>query len=363
MIRGGLAGEKELAMAARGLWMLVAVIGLGSANLSCGRSQAEPADTDSAATIRGAGATFPAPLYKKWLEVYRDVRPDVDLQYEAVGSGEGVRRFMAGEIDFGASDAAMTDEEIAETERGVQLVPVAAGSIVLAYNLPGLKGTLRLRRSTYVDMFLGKIDKWNHERIVADNPGLDLPALSIHIAARLDSSGTTFAFTNHLSAVSATWRDRGPGVGKVLDWPGGAMLAEGNEGVAGLVKRSPGAIGYVEYGVAERAGLTMAHLENKVGKFIAPTSRSGLATLHEAPLPENLRAFFPDPVGADSYPIVTYTWIMLPRQPDDVEKASQLHEFLRWCLTDGQEHNESLGYLRLAPHVAARGLEAIGALP
>ncbi len=307
-------------------------------------------------------ATFPAPLYKKWLEEYRNVRPEVRLAYEAVGSGEGVRRFVNGSVDFGASDAAMSDGEIARVEAGVQLIPTAAGSIVLAYNLPDVDEDLKLSRSTYVDIFLGKITRWDDPKIRADNPGIKLPSLSINIGARQDSSGTTYAFTNHLSAISDEWRDRGPGTGKVIDWPGSAMKAPGNEGVAASVMRYPGVIGYVEYGVATRANLKMAWLENKAGKFVKPTGDSGLATLSEAVLPDNLRAFFPDPAGEDSYPIVTYTWLMLYRHYDSPEKAKSLKEFVRWCLTDGQQYNEPLGYIRLAPRVASRAVESLEAI-
>ena len=269
--------------------------------------------------IHGAGATFPAPLYKKWLEEYHKRRPEVMVSYDAVGSGEGIKEFMAGRVEFGASDAAMSDAQIAEVARGVQLVPAVAGSIVLAYNLEGLGGDLKLTREVYVDIFLGKIKSWDDLRIKRINPELNLPKSDIALVVRQDSSGTTYAFTNHLSAVSDEWRDRGPGVGTLIDWPGSAMAARGNEGVAGRIKISKGSIGYVEYGMARRAGLSMAWLENKAGQFIEPHGGSGLATLLNTPLPENLRVFFPDPDGQDSYPIVTYSWLLLYKQYDDAQ--------------------------------------------
>ena len=309
--------------------------------------------------IHGAGATFPAPLYKKWIEEYQKRRPEVMVSYDAVGSGEGVKEFMAGRVEFGASDAAMSDAQIAEVARGVQLVPAVAGSIVLAYNLEGLGGDLKLTREVYVDIFLGKIKSWDDLRIKRINPELNLPKSDIALVVRQDGSGTTYAFTNHLSAVSDEWRDRGPGVGTLIDWPGTAMAARGNEGVAGRIKISKGSIGYVEYGMARRAGLLMAWLENKAGQFIEPHGGSGLATLLNTPLPENLRVFFPDPDGQDSYPIVTYSWLLLYRQYDDAQKFGELKQFVRWCLTTGQEFNESLGFVRLPPQITARAVEAL----
>ena len=312
--------------------------------------------------IEGAGATFPEPLYKKWIVEYQKLHPQTAVSYKGVGSGEGVKQFMAETVDFGASDAAMTDEEMAAVKRGVQLVPITAGAIVLAYNLENLGGPLKLPRDVYVDIFLGRITHWDDPRIKAANPTLNLPNLSITLVARLDSSGTTFAFSNHLSAISPAWRDRGPGVGKKLDWPSNAMLVPGNEGVAGRIALSKGSIGYVEYGFAKRAGLPMAWLENKAGQFIQPNGQSGLATLISTELPANLRAFFPDPEGKDSYPIVSYTWLLLYKNYENPQKVAALKEYVKWCLTTGQDFGESLGYLRLAPQVATRAVNTLDSI-
>jgi phosphate transport system substrate-binding protein len=312
--------------------------------------------------LQGAGATFPAPLYKKWIDEYNKRRADVAVSYEPIGSGEGTREFMAGRVDFGASDAAMSDEEMAQVERGVQLVPVVAGSIVLAYNLDGLGGPLKLTRSVYTDIFLGRIKTWDDARLREMNPDLKLPKLDIALVVRQDSSGTTFALTNHLSAISEEWRDRGPGVGRLLQWPGNVMVARGNEGVAGRIKISKGAIGYVEYGIARRAGLLMAWLQNKAGEFIQPHGGSGLATLLSTRMPENLRLFIPDPDGEDSYPIVTYSWLLLYKEYADQQKLAALKQYLRWCLIDGQEFNESLGFVRLPPRVVALATSVVDRL-
>jgi phosphate transport system substrate-binding protein len=335
------------------------VVWLCALTAACTSPPPDNASASDTVPLHGAGATFPAPLYKKWIEAYQKDHPKVLIHYDVVGSGEGTEKFLAGAVDFGASDAALSDEEIASVTRGVQLVPVTAGSLVLAYNLPDLGGDLKLKRDVYVDIFLGEITRWDDPRIAATNPDLKLPKNDITVVARSDSSGTTFAFTNHLSAISATWRDRGPGAVRVADWPGNTMLAPGNEGVAGRIQQSTGAIGYVQYGIARHAGLKMAWLENKAGRFIQPHGGSGLATLIQAQMPENLRIFLPDPDGRDSYPIVTYSWLLLYKQYDDAQKRDALKRYVQWCLTEGQTLNETLGYLRLAPHVVAQAMEAV----
>jgi phosphate transport system substrate-binding protein len=346
-------------MTARYYAMLCMIMAICCSGLACTDNTPKQRAAVGTLQLHGAGATFPAPLYKKWLEEYQKRQPDVQLRYDAIGSGEGTKRFMAGAVDFGASDAAMSDEEMGVVTRGVQLLPTVAGSIVLAYNLAGLGGDLKLTRDVYVDIFLGKIKTWDDPRLKATNPGLRLPHDNIALVVRQDSSGTTYAFTNHLSAISARWRDQGPGVGRVLAWPGNAMVAPGNEGVTGRIKNSQGAIGYVEYGMARRAGLSMAWLENKAGQFIQPHGDSGLATLLNVEMPENLRVFVPDPNGTDSYPIVTFSWLLLYKQYDDQLKAAALKQYLTWCLTEGQAFNESLGYVRLAPQVIARTMAAV----
>jgi phosphate transport system substrate-binding protein len=289
----------------------------------------------------------------------------VAVAYAAVGSGEGIKRFLGEEVDFGASDAALTDAQMAAVRRGAQLVPTAAGAIAIVYNVPGVKAPLKLKRDVYVDIFLGNIKHWDDPSIQVSNPDVDLPHVVIARVARQDSSGTTFAFTNHLNAISPKWQ-KGPGVAQKVAWPGSTMHAQGNEGVATLVQRSTGAVGYVEYGYASRLGLATAHLENKAGAFVAPSGTSGLAALRDVQLPANFREFFPDPAGIDAYPIVTYTWLLLYRQYPDSKKGNALKQFATWCLHDGQQFNEELGYIRLPSAVAedaARAVEAIQAGP
>jgi phosphate transport system substrate-binding protein len=345
-------------MLARRISAFIMIVFLGLV-ISCSQPATETKPPEI--KIAGAGATFPYPLYKKWLEVYQQAHKDRNIFYEPVGSGEGVRRFLRQEVDFGASDAAISDEEIAKVERGVKLIPATAGIIALAYNLKGLTGVLKLPREVYVAIFAGDIKKWDDPKIKQANPGLNLPALSIIPVTRTDSSGTTFAFTNHLSAISKDWRDRGPGVGKVVHWPTHAMSARWNEGVAGRIKITDGAIGYVEYGYALRGGLALAALENKAGKFIEPSPSFGQATLinTQNDMPENLRMFFPDPPGEDSYPIVTYSWLLLYGKYPDQKKGRALQDFVKWGITAGQNSSEGLGYCSLPPQIREKALFAI----
>ena len=311
--------------------------------------------------LRGAGATFPAPLYQKWIAVYTKANPTLAIEYQAVGSGEGVKRFLENSVDFGASDAALSDEQIAKAPGGATLVPATAGAIVLAYNLPDVKGTIKLSREVYADIFLGRIRNWNDPKIQTLNPDLKLPNQTITLVARQDSSGTTYAMTNHLSAISAAWRNQGPGVGKVIDWPGISMVAPGNEGVAGRIKRSWGSIGYVEYGFAKRLGLPMAHLENKAGVFVEPNLNSGQAALaaNVSQIPGNLRVFLPDPDGENSYPIVTFTWLLLYDRYPNPQQSTALKGFVNWALIEGQSYSIDMGYIPLPADVVALARAAV----
>jgi phosphate transport system substrate-binding protein len=311
--------------------------------------------------LRGAGATFPAPLYQRWISAFAVHHPNFPISYAPVGSGEGIRGFLAEELDFAGSDAALNDEQMAQVKRGAQLVPATAGIIVIAYHVKGLSGPLKLPRDVYKDIFAGKITRWNDTRIQAANPDLNLPNQSITIVARQDSSGTTYAFTNHLSAVSLDWRDRGPGVGKVVDWPGSAMVARGNEGVASRIKVSEGSIGYLEYGFAKRLGLPMAWLENKAGRFVEPNDQSGAEALarNSQQMPENLRLLIPDPDGGDAYPILTLSWLLLYRHYPDPAKASALKQFVNYGLSEGQRYSRELGYVPLPDEIVSRSKKAL----
>ena len=342
------------------------LVGLTTACSRQGQS-AHRADTPArSVTLRGAGATFPFILYKRWFTAYQQDHPGTTVSYEAVGSGEGIRRFIGRNVkeeervDFGASDAAMTDTDMAAVDRGVVLLPVTAGGVVLAYDLPGVSGDLKLSRAACAGIFLGEIKNWNDPTIARTNPGLKLPRLTIATVVRQDRSGTTFAFTNHLSAVSEKWRSR-YGAATYIDWPGNAMRAAGNEGVAGRIGHSIGAIGYVGYEFAHRLGLNLAVVENREGKFVKPAAESFAAALAGAHMPDNLRVFMPDPPGENAYPIVTFTWILLYKKYDAV-KGPAIRDLFHWCLAQGQRYAPQMGYLPLPENMATKGASALNRL-
>ncbi|MGO8691499.1 MAG: phosphate ABC transporter substrate-binding protein PstS [Thermoguttaceae bacterium] len=314
-------------------------------------------DGKGSVQLQGAGASFPAPLYTKWFKSYHDAHDDVQIDYQSLGSGAGVKDVQDKTVDFGASDAAMTAEEIAKVDAGVQLLPMTAGSIVLAYNLEDVDD-LKLSRDAYVGIFLGKITKWNDPAIVAANPGVKLPDAEINVVVRADSSGTSFVFTKHLSAISAEFA-KSPGTNKNPNWPAGTK-SKGNEGVSAAIRTTPASIGYIEYGYAKLAKLKTAALQNKAGKYVVPTIASGKAALAAVQMPEDLVVWVSDPAGDDAYPIVTYTWIMTYKKYADPRKAAALREVLTYCLTDGQKDSEALGYIPLPGGVATVVKAALG---
>jgi phosphate transport system substrate-binding protein len=315
--------------------------------------------------LRGAGATFPSLLYKKWFAEYQRTHPGVAISYDAAGSGEGVSRFNghgikeADAVDFGASDAAMTDEQISRTARGALLLPVTAGAVAIAYNLPKFAGELKLSSDALAGIFLGRITNWNDAAIARTNPGASLPDLTIVTVARLDASGTTFAFSKHLDAISPEWSAR-YGAATLIDWPGDTMRVRGNENVAGRIEHSDGAIGYVGFEFANRLGLKMALVQNRDGNFVGPGAQGGFAALSAMDLPDNLRLFVANPAGRDAYPIVTLSWILLYKNYDDPRKASALRDLFSWCLNEGQNFAAGLGYVPLPPNISSKALAALG---
>jgi phosphate transport system substrate-binding protein len=315
--------------------------------------------------LRGAGASFPAPLYQRWFAEYSRKTDGLKIEYASIGSGAGIRQFTEGLVDFGASDAAMTDEEMARVERGVRLLPLTAGAVVLCFNLSDTAGepirNLKLSRAAYAGILLGKITQWNDVEIADRNPEVSLPDRPISVVFRSDSSGTTFVLTQHLAAISSEWQAQ-LGISKSIEWPVGAG-APRNDGVAGMVKQADGSIGYVEYGYAMQSGIAMASLENKAGAFIAPSIEAGQAALQSvSELPSDLRIWLPDPDGSDAYPIVSYTWILCYETYADPAKLSALQEALRYCLTDGQAVSNQLGYIPLPKTVQSQALSVVDAL-
>ena len=319
--------------------------------------------TSDVIVVQGAGSTFAAPLYKKWIDEFDVLHRNVTISYDAVGSGEGVKRFLAGTIDFAGSDEILSITEAAKMPETIML-PVTAGMIALAYNIPGVNTEIKLPRDVYVDIFTRKIRKWDDPRIVGANPGIAFPHRDIVLVVRQDSSGTNAAFTSHLAAISPAWQAAGMGVGKLIEWPAGILPASGNEGVAARIRLSEGSIGYVEYWFAQRLGLKMAAVQNKAGAFITPTERSGeLALSGRVAQVNELAASVADPSGAGAYPITTYSWMLLYARYADPAKGAVVRDFAQWALSPaGQNYAAQLGYLPLSDDVTELGNQALHGL-
>ena len=322
---------------------------------ACGDSSKKSDSTGAATTsssgvaLTGAGATFPYPLYSKWFDAYAS-KTGVKINYQSIGSGGGIRQLSEQTVDFGASDAPMTDAELAKAKGGPILhFPMTLGAVCITYNLPGVTAPLKLTGDLLAAIYQGQITKWNDARIAALNPGVTLPASDILVVHRSDGSGTSYVFTDYLSAVSPAWAAK-PGKGKELQWPVG-LGAKGNEGVAGQVKQSPGAIGYVELAYANQNGMPVAQLKNANGEFVAPSTASVTAAAAGAvaKLPANTdyRVSIVNAPGAGAYPISSFTWILVYQKEADAAKRAKLVDFLKWALTDAQSMAPSLDYAPL----------------
>ena len=349
------------------------LLALASLALAACGGDAGSRDTAGAATARtsggsvdltGAGATFPYPIYRKWFSDY-DAAKGVRINYQSIGSGGGIRQLSEGTVDFGASDAPMSASELAKAKGGPILhVPTVIGAVVLAYNLPGLAQPLRLDGPTAADLFLGRITRWNDARIAALNPGVALPAQDVLVVHRTDGSGTTYVFTDYLSAVSPAWKS-GPGAGKEVKWPVG-LGGKGNEGVSGTVKQTPGAIGYTELAYAKQNGLSVAWLRNAGGEFVAPSVESATAAAEGAvanlAAGSDYRVSIVNAPGAGAYPISAFTYLLVYQNQADPEKGRKLVDFLRWALTEGQQRAAALDYSPLPKSVADALLGKLGTI-
>jgi len=318
-----------------------------------------PSDT---VTLQGCGATFPAPLYKRWFLEFYHLHANVRVNYQATGSGAGIEQFEAGLVQFGATDEALKKDrldtiakKLTEQEgRKVNVVqlPLTAGSVALCYNLPN-NPPLKLTRNGYVGILLGTITYWDDAVLQAANPGVALPHMEIAFIRRAESSGTTFVFTNHLNAIDPRWTKNqgGPGIGKSVQWPVG-IGGKGNAGVAALIQQTPGAFGYIEAGYAELAHLPMAAVENRSGNFVLPTAASCRVALQEARFDDVLAAAVPDPKGASAYPVVTFTWVVCRKGYVERKMAEKLKAVFSYCLESesaghGQDLSQQLGYVPL----------------
>lgn len=302
--------------------------------------------------LTGSGASFPAPIYLTWFKDFSKKSDGVTVDYQSKGSGAGVQDFLNRTVDFAASDSAMSEADMAKVGEGVQLLPMTAGEIVLAYNLPGNPKGLKLPREVYSNIFLGTITRWNDPQIAAANPELKLPDTPITVVVRADSSGTTAVFTKHLSAINADFKQK-LGEGNTVNWPATDKFIKSpkNDGVTATVRQTPGAIGYIEYGFAKLAKVDFAQLQNKAGQYVVPNAESGAEALAAVNMPENLVAWLPDPEGAKSYPITSYTWMIFRKDNGNPAKAKAMRDMVEYSLTEGQKIADSMGYIPLPPSV------------
>jgi len=305
-------------------------------------------------SLQGAGATFPNPLYQKWLSEYGKLHPNVKMDYQSIGSGGGIKQFKEQTVDFGASDSPMSDADIKSAPGEVVHVPTVLGAVVITYNLEVIKQPLHFSPEVLADIFLGKIKKWNDPKIAADNPGVTLPANDLTVVHRSDGSGTSAVFTDYLSKVSPEWKDK-VGAGVSPSWPTG-IGGKGNEGVTGQVKNTPNTLGYVELAYALKNNLPVAHIKNASGNFIEPTidTVTAAAAASAATIPDDLRVSITNAAGAQAYPISSYTYILVYKNQKDAAKGKVLVDFLWWGIHDGEGFAKEMQYAPLPADIVKK---------
>jgi phosphate transport system substrate-binding protein len=331
--------------------MLVVSLLLGAAALVA-------ADTGTV-LLNAAGATFPYPIYSKWFDVYHTAHPNIQINYQSIGSGGGIRQLQAGTVDFGASDGPMSDEQLAQSKFKILHFPTVLGADVPSYNIPGVTAELNFTQKALADIFLGKITKWNDPEITKVNPGVNLPSADIVVVHRSDGSGTTYIWTDFLSKVSEEWKNK-VGKGTSVNWPVG-LGGKGNEGVSGLVKQTPDAIGYIELVYAAQNNISFGKVQNADGKFVKADLAGVTAAAAGAAkdMPADFRVSITNAPGATSYPVSSFTWLLIPEHISDATKRDAIKGFLKWMLVDGQKYNEGLTYAQLPKAVVAKEMKAI----
>jgi phosphate transport system substrate-binding protein len=309
--------------------------------------------------LNAAGATFPYPIYSKWFDVYHTAHPNIQINYQSIGSGGGIRQLQAGTVDFGASDGPMSDEQLAQSKFKILHFPTVLGADVPSYNIAGVSGELNFTEKALAGIFLGTITKWNDPELTKANPGVNLPSADIVVVHRSDGSGTTYIWTDFLSKVSDEWKNK-IGKGTSVNWPVG-LGGKGNEGVSGLVKQTPNAIGYIELVYAAQNGIAFGKVQNAAGKFIKADLASVTAAAAGAAknMPDDFRISITNAPGATSYPIASFTWLLIPAHIEDAAKRDAIKGFLKWMLTEGQKYNEGLTYAQLPKTVVEKELKAI----
>jgi phosphate transport system substrate-binding protein len=326
---------------------------LGGAVLLAAQTNAAPVN------ITGAGSSFDYPAFTKWFEAYKKVDPDVQFNYQSIGSSGGIKNLTSQTVDFGASDAPMTDAALAAAPGKILHIPIVAGGVAIIYNLPG-DPKLKLDGDTLAGIYLGNITKWNDPKIAALNPGVNLPDVQVVTVHRSDGSGTSFIFTDYLSAVNPAWADS-VGKGTAVKWPMGigALAAKGSEGVAGQVKQVPGGIGYAELAYADQNKIPYADIKNSSGNFISPAPDSVSAALATAKIPEDFRFSMVNAPGDKAYPISGASWVLVYQHQKKAESGQKLVAFLKWTITEGQKLSPSLDYAPLPDEVQQRELKLL----
>jgi phosphate transport system substrate-binding protein len=313
-------------------------------------------------TLNGAGATFPYPMYSKWFSEYHNLHSDVQVNYQSIGSGGGIRQVTEGTVDFGASDMPMTDAQLAEAQGKLKTkilnLPSVLGAVVPAYNIPGVSGEVKFTPDALAGIFLGRITKWNDKAITSVNPGVNFPDRDIIVVHRSDGSGTTFIWTDYLSKVSSDWKNQ-VGSGTSVKWPVG-LGGKGNEGVAGSIRQLQGSIGYVELIYAIQNKIPYGSVKNAAGSFLKASLEGVTAAAASAPkMPADFRVSITNAPGKDAYPISSFTWLLIPQQSKDAAKGKILADFLNWMVTDGQKMTDALSYAALPDAVVQKEKEAI----
>ena len=309
-------------------------------------------------TLNGAGATFPYPMYSKWFSEYHKAHPDIEINYQSIGSGGGIRQVLAGTVDFGASDGPMTDEQLSQAKTKILHIPTVLGADVPAYNIPGVSAELKFTPETLAGIFLGKITSWNDAALTKINPGANLPNQPIIVIHRSDGSGTTYIWTDYLSKVSSEWAN-GPGKGTSVKWPVG-LGGKGNEGVAGQIRQLQGSIGYVELIYAVQNKIPYGTVKNSSGNFVKASLESVTAAAASAKsMPADFRVSITNAPGKDAYPVSSFTWLLIPEKSKDPNKGKILADFLNWMVDDGQKMTAELTYAPLPDTVATKVKAAI----
>jgi phosphate transport system substrate-binding protein len=305
-------------------------------------------------TLNGAGATFPYPMYSKWFSKYHDAHPDIQFNYQSIGSGGGIRQVLAGTVDFGASDGPMSDEQLAQSKTKILHVPTVLGAVVPAYNVSGVSGEIKFTPDALAGIFLGKITNWNDKAISSANPGVTFPKDEpIVVVHRVDGSGTTFIFTDYLSKVSSDWQGQ-VGKGTAVKWPLG-LGGRGNEGVAGMIRQMRGSVGYIELIYAVQNKITYGTVRNAAGEYVKASLDSVTAAAASVKtMPADFRVSITNAPGKDAYPISSFTWLLIPAQSKDAAKGKIIADFLKWMVDDGQKMTADLTYAPLPASVATK---------